>query len=184
MTFKEIPHFTRPGNWQVDQDLETLVQRIDVWEKEYGLQLNPDFQRGHVWSVEQQTAFIEYLLRGGTSGRVLYFNHPGWMGSFEGDFVCVDGLQRITAIQKFMGNALKAFGQYYREFGGKPHPLHHCMQVNVNNLQTKREVLQWYVEMNSGGTPHSQAEIDRVMAMMEQADTPQETEMTWHEQSL
>ena len=183
MTFKEIPHFTRPGNWQVEMDLETLVDRIAVLEQE-GFQLNPDFQRGHVWTQEQQTAFVEYLLRGGTSGRTLYFNHPGWMGSFEGEFVCVDGLQRITAIQRFINNEIKAFGQYYSEFSGHVDRLHHCMQVNVNNLQTKREVLQWYVEMNSGGTPHSQAEIDRVRAMMEQADTPQETEVTWHEQSL
>ena len=41
------------------------------------------------------------------------------------------------------------------------------MLVNVNDLQTKREVLQWYIEMNSGGTPHTEAEIERVKKLME-----------------
>ena len=87
--------------------------------------------------------------------------------------MCVDGLQRITAIRSFINNELRAFGQYYSEFGGHVDRLDHCMQVNVNNLQTRREVLQWYIEMNSGGMPHSQAEIDRVKALMEQDEQSQ-----------
>ena len=101
MTFDEIPQFTKPGSWRADMDIETLVRRIDVWVKEYGLQLNPDFQRGHVWTEEPQRAFVEFILRGGMTGRDLYFNQPGWMVDFEGEFVCVDGLQRITALQRF-----------------------------------------------------------------------------------
>ena len=30
-----------------------------------GLQFNPDFQRGHVWTEGQQIAFMEFLLKGG-----------------------------------------------------------------------------------------------------------------------
>ena len=167
MTFDEIPEFTRPASWRADIDLFTFVKKLDEWVSEDGLQLNPDFQRGHVWTEEQQAAFIEFILRGGTTGRDIYLNHPGWRLNFKGEFVCVDGLQRITAIQKFMSNELKAFGQYYREFGGKPNAMKHYMVVHVNNLQTKREVLKWYIEMNAGGTPHSKEEIARVQAMMD-----------------
>lgn len=41
------------------------------------------------------------------------------------------------------------------------------MKVNINDLKSKREVLQWYIEMNAGGTPHSNEEIRRVKALME-----------------
>ena len=51
-------------------------------QEELNLQLNPDFQRGHVWSIGQQIAYIEYILRGGKSGLDFYFNHPNWMGSW------------------------------------------------------------------------------------------------------
>ena len=35
----------------------------------------------------------------------------------------------------------------------------HSMLLNVNDFKTKKEVLQWYVQMNAGGTPHSAEEI-------------------------
>ena len=40
------------------------------------------------------------------------------------------------------------------------------MILNVNDLKTEKEVLQWYVDMNSGGTPHSNEEIERVKKMI------------------
>lgn len=171
MTFREIPQFTKSGSYQVNMSLEFLVKQIDSWVKEDGLQLNPDFQRGHVWGEEQQVKYIEYVLRGGKSGKILYFNNPSWHRmKFDGynDFVCVDGLQRITAIQRFLNNEIRAFGQLYSEFGGTTDVVRHDVLVNVNDLQTEKEVLRWYIEMNSGGTPHTEAEIERVRKLMEE----------------
>lgn len=42
------------------------------------------------------------------------------------------------------------------------------MVININDLKTKKEVLQWYIQMNSGGTPHSPEEITRVEKLMEE----------------
>lgn len=41
------------------------------------------------------------------------------------------------------------------------------MILNVNNLKSEKEVLQWYVDMNVGGTPHTNEEIERVKQMIE-----------------
>lgn len=38
--------------------------------------------------------------------------------------------------------------------------------INVNDLKTEREVLQWYVDMNAGGTPHTKEEIQKVKDMI------------------
>ena len=107
MKFTDIPQFTRGSPYSVDIGLDYLVTWVTEHEQNFNLQLNPDFQRGHVWTEEQQIAYIEYLLRGGRSGRDVYFNMPGWMVEFNGKFVCVDGLQRITACLKFMNDKLK-----------------------------------------------------------------------------
>lgn len=37
----------------------------------------------------------------------------------------------------------------------------------VNELATRAEVLQWYIELNTGGTPHADAEIARVRSLLE-----------------
>ena len=165
--FKEIPRFTRDGSYAIDCSLPFLKDWIADEQKD-SLELNPDFQRGHVWTREQEIAYIEFLLRGGRTGRDLYFNKPSWHnavpdGAYD-DFVCVDGLQRITAILRFLGNEFPAFGSYYREFEDRL-SITNTVRVHVNDLKSKKEVLTWYIEMNAGGTPHSKEEIDRVTAL-------------------
>lgn len=59
--FSEIPQFTRDGVWQCDFDIIGVTRFIKNEVAEQGLQLNPVFQRGHVWTKEQQIAFMEYF---------------------------------------------------------------------------------------------------------------------------
>lgn len=171
MRFRDIPQFISDGSYRVDASMEYLIDCIDKWEKEEGLELNPDFQRGHVWTEQQQISFIEFILRGGKTGRTLYFNCPSWHSNCNvkgyNDFVCVDGLQRITAIQRFLNDEIPAFGIKYSEYEGKTDLLRHGMVININDLKSKKEVLQWYIEMNAGGTPHTPEEIERVRKLME-----------------
>lgn len=169
MKFSEISQYTSAGSYQVNMPLRSIKGWIDEHANDLGLQINPDFQRGHVWTEEQQINFIEYLLKGGTSARVIYFNHPNWMGSWKGEFVCVDGLQRLTAVLKFINNELHAFGCYYKDFEDRPRNID--LLFNVNNLKTRKEVLQWYIEFNSGGTVHTEDEIDRVRKLLEQENS-------------
>lgn len=168
--FRDIPQFTRDGSWQSDFPIEYLVKFLDTEIEELNLQLNPKFQRGHVWTEEQQVAWLEYFLKGGKSGRIVYFNNPSQHISVKdglyNDYVCVDGLQRITAIQRFMNNEIKVFGSYYKEYEDTTRIATHTIKVNINDLKTEREVLQWYVDMNSGGTPHTKAEIEKVKKMI------------------
>ena len=179
--FQDIPKFTRDGSWECDFDFKYLLDFIDENIREYNLQLNPDFQRGHVWTEEQQIAWIEFFLKGGKTGRVLYLNCPNWQGDLvkEGDyndFVCVDGLQRITAIRRFMDGEIPVFGSYISEYEDKMPLTGNSIKINVNNLKTKKEVLQWYVDMNAGGTPHTKEEITRVQNMIKELDHNKEEE--------
>lgn len=152
--------------------LVSLVKYIEEEIRDESLQLNPKFQRGHVWTEEQQIAWLEYHLRGSRSGNTIYLNNPfciNVIGPKQGeykDYVCVDGLQRITAVQKFIYNEIKVFGSYYKEFEDSLRLLPNMMILNVNNLKTRKEVLQWYIDMNSGGTPHDDNEIEKVKRMI------------------
>jgi len=98
MKFRDIPQFTKGGSYEVNIPLQFLEKNINSFVDE-GLQLVPDFQRGRVWTEDQQIAFVEYFFRGGESGRVIYFNDPNWSypdpNSDYKDFVLVDGLQKI-----------------------------------------------------------------------------------------
>lgn len=170
MRFSDIPQFlTNRANYHVDVGFKYFSKTIRDYIDELGLILNPDFQRGHVWTEEQQEKYIEYVLRGGTSGKEIYFNKPSWHCKAKtdyDDFVCVDGLQRITAIMKFQSNEIKAFGLYYNEFDGEPREITTRLSIYINDLQYEKNVLQWYIEMNEGGTPHTKEEIQRVKDLL------------------
>lgn len=170
MNWNEIPQFISTEScYHVNYGLVGYVKWIEEEQKELNLQLNPDFQRGHVWTEAQQQKYIEYILMGGKSGRTFYFNWPSSRICHEldyNDYVCVDGLQRTTAIQKFIHNELKVFGQFYKDFGKELGRTEYSLNIRVNDLQSKKDVLTWYVEMNEGGTPHSKDEIERVKNMI------------------
>lgn len=172
--FKDIPQFTRDGSYQCDIDIRRIPRWIKEMQEDMNLQLNPDFQRGHVWTEEQQIAWLEFFLKGGKSGNIIYFNCPSWHwnvpdGNYN-EFVCVDGLQRLTAVCRFINNEIMIFGSYFKEYEDLVMLNLHTLKLNVNDLKTEKEVLQWYIDMNAGGTPHSQEEIDRVQKMLEECE--------------
>jgi len=166
--FRDISQLTRHPADGTFVSLNYLETKIKDDIRDYGLELNPDFQRGNVWTEKQQIAFVEYILRGGQSGRDVYFNNPGWHTGNQGDYVCVDGLQRITALLRFVRNETKAFGNLYSEYEDpRILSMRYGILWHVNQLQTKKEVLVWYIEMNDGGTIHTEKELNRVRKMIE-----------------
>lgn len=172
--FEDIPKFIQHGMYEVDIRPDSLMSTIAEHVKSDGLQLDPDFQRGHVWSTAQQRAYIEFFLRGGKTARVLYFNCPSWYRAANppidyNDFVIVDGKQRLEAWRKFFANKLKVFGSYQRDFTDHIRGSTHTMKMNVNDLQSKADVLRWYLDMNSGGTVHSNQDLVRVKKLLKLA---------------
>lgn len=170
MKFKDIPRFARTASYRINvgwTSIEFTLEQFSEDDLGCGLDLNPDFQRGHVWTPAQQTAFVEYALAGGQSGRDIYFNCGGWQSDYIGPFVIVDGLQRLTAVRGFMADKVPAYGHLYSQFEDRLGFMDVDFLFYVNNLRTRAEVLRWYVQMNSGGTPHSPEEIARVNELLQ-----------------
>ena len=75
MKWNEIPKFcefgiANPINFGFISYIDFIKEQIE----KYNLQLTPNFQRGYVWTEYQQIKYVEFILRGGKSGRDFYFN--------------------------------------------------------------------------------------------------------------
>lgn len=141
------------------------------------VELEPDFQRGHIWSPEQQRHFIENVFRGvvDQAGLSLRFNAPGWETTPTGDLPatvqCVDGLQRLTAVRRFLTGEVKPFGLPVEAFDRSPFQVRgpsnrFRFRVMVYTFQKRADLLQCYLDLNAGGSPHTEAEIDRVRVLL------------------
>ena len=144
-------------------------------------ELVPDFQRGHVWTVEQRKSYVEALFKSTASTHIL-FNCPGWLRS-DGDdgdiaahtFQCIDGLQRLTSVRQFVAGDLSVFnGMTADDFKGSPFDLkRYRLKFSVYEFSHRAELLQFYLDLN-GGTVHAQSELDRVQQLLDEIVTPDE----------
>ncbi|MFL1449162.1 DUF262 domain-containing protein [Pseudomonas tritici] len=165
----------RSACWSADYRWDKLEVSLTVLGEDWGgFEMNPDFQRGHVWTPAQQVFFVENCLRGivGISGMVIQFNCRNWsvepaFSDLPPGLQCVDGLQRFTAINEFVKGNVKPFGLSADELKGtqfSPNKL--FMKVEIHDFSTRAELLSHYLSINAGGTPHSADEITRVRELL------------------
>ena len=64
MKFSEIPQLTRTAAYKVNSSWKYLEDWLEDLRRRGELDLNPDFQRGHVWTEQQQIRYVEFVLRG------------------------------------------------------------------------------------------------------------------------
>lgn len=166
-----------------------FINRIEQWIKEETktaakmggvFDLNPDFQRGHVWDEAKQVAYVESYLRGNASA-LFRFNNVSITGSpriDDGDvktydMVCIDGLQRITALREFMADRLTVFEDLKASNlrGTVMDPLRTVFnfEVEVFAFPRRHELLDYYVAINAGGVVHTPEEIERVKILSQAA---------------
>ncbi|MGL5960553.1 MAG: DUF262 domain-containing protein [Cetobacterium sp.] len=169
--FRDIPNkYTTTGNWECAFSFKGVVDFFfsedkGGWKKD----TQPPFQRELVWSEEQKIGWVEHILKGGKSASVFYCNAPSWNGRRQdgkwNDYLqLIDGQQRLSAVKDFVEGKLKVFGKfYYKDIFLRAHS---PLRINVNDLQTDKEVLNLYLEMNSGGTNHTKEELEKVQNMI------------------
>jgi Protein of unknown function DUF262 len=83
-----------------DPDIETIVRRID----RHIIDLQPDFQRGEVWSTAKKQRLIDTILRKWHVPPIHLVTKP------DGNFDVLDGQQRLTAIRDFVHGAFPVNG--------------------------------------------------------------------------
>ena len=166
----------------------------------FGLDLNPPYQRGRVWTVDQKIALIRSWLTGVPTGVVILNDRSTeeWMNANGRDetapmYACIDGQQRITTAYEWFGNELAVpatwfaagdvittedtdDGPYIRQ-SGLALPRRRLfanrahLQVAEACVATVQEEAAIYLLVNGGGTPQTQADMDNAARAAEGRST-------------
>lgn len=158
----------------------------DSFQNLYNTDINPDYQRGHVWTDEQRRRYVGFVIQGGQNRPLIINEGPkgngvGWPGRENEDSYTfrtelVDGKQRYTSLTKWFNGALAA-----RLYDGSTlhieeleqddksmRLLRSTIRIRLGMVKLNRtETLRYYLRLNGGGTAHSDDELERVREMLE-----------------
>jgi hypothetical protein len=165
-SFDDIPRLPR-AHYTVDFDWHYLEEQLRHQQDELGLDLDPDFQRGHVWTEEQQVSYVEYILQGGEAAKTLIAVSVNWEAYPPTSYALLDGKQRLTAVLRFLRNEIRAFGRLRSEFKGRLRCTTARFEWRVIEVKDRADVLRAYLTFNGGGVVHSPAELERVRKLLE-----------------
>lgn len=139
----------------------------------YGVDMNPDYQRGHRWTLRQRREYLGFLLQGGQTLPIVV-NMPEGLSSPTTEMV--DGKQRITSICKWLDGEFTALTYDGREIHVDDLKEDRSSWILLNTNITLRvgfveltraKVLDYYLRLNAGGTVHTKEEIERVHRLLE-----------------
>ena len=140
---------------------------------------DPDYQRDHVWTPAQASAFVGFVLEGGQCP-LIYLqrydsrkNTPKGMDYVTMPAVALDGQQRIRALVAWMKDEIPAVMTegdeiWYHdtdEVDRRGLPMIRCAHVDLS----RKEQLRFYLALNRGGTAHTDAEIAFVRSLFANA---------------
>lgn len=158
--------------------LGSLQRRVSTGDHSLSLNINPDYQRGRVWTDEQASRFVGYLAEGGEAPPLFIQRWRYTGGRTMPPDELVDGLQRVTALLRFAANKIpmetpSGERAYLRDFSDDDQriwygPAGLKLTGQYVECKTRAEVLALYIRLNRGGTPHSEAEIERVRELLAQ----------------
>jgi uncharacterized protein with ParB-like and HNH nuclease domain len=166
MKYSDINQFPT-AHYQINVRWSYLEKWLESFSEDCTLNLNPVYQREHVWNEQQKIAYVEYILRGGEVSKTLYWNNAGCKKLWDAPMELVDGKQRLEAVRSWLRGDILAFGLHKNEFEGV---LMADFVMKVCNLKTSKDVLELYLAINSGGTPHSQEELNRVRSILKKEE--------------
>ena len=154
-------------------ECDIALETIEWFVTAYNIDLNPPYQRGHVWSESQQIKYMNWFLRKGPVGK-LYFNNKKFRtrGKNDKEYITemVDGKQRFTAMLRFVRNEIRVLHDFFP--GGVIYndikdqiSFTMVFRIAINTIQSNQEIRDWFVDLNSGGTYVSEEHIEKVKNM-------------------
>jgi len=118
----------------------------------------PEFQRSNdKWTKKMQVKFIENIITGCVTQISLYTTtnkeFPNWL--------ILDGLQRLTALNLFITNELKVFGDLtYDDVKAKISDETNPIEFKLYRFNNEIEAVEFYIAINENIT-HSKKDIQR-----------------------
>ena len=137
-TLSEIAKYYTDGN--EDTERTCIIDGVKVV-------INPSFQRELVYGIDQMHALIDSILHGYSIGQVT-------LAEVNGQYLVVDGQQRITTICKYINGYVPAFnGMYFPSLSEEEQNiiLNSVLPIAILKNSTKEHIAEQFKRTNTCG---------------------------------
>lgn len=164
--WENIPQFADREEMRL-QFYQTSLSSFDSIVYHFGLDLNPDYQRGLVWGQEDKEKLIDSIFRGVDIGKFVFIRRD--YGTDSHLYEILDGKQRLTAIMEFREDRFRYKGLLYSELN--PRDQSHIEGYSIATADvsnpTKEQIYRYFLRLNVGGKPIAQEHLDKVAGLLE-----------------
>ncbi|BDH16537.1 MAG: hypothetical protein [Bacteriophage sp.] len=135
----------------------------------------PKYQRNNdKWTQEMQRSFVENIFLGASSEILLCSIEENLNDSLYLDCKVLDGLQRLTALKKFVDNELEIFNGKKREDFERNNMFKRNIAdrlvIKIYSFNNEKEAVKFYIAMNRNIT-HSNEDIKRAETYLRELKT-------------
>ena len=136
----------------------------------FGVDFNPDYQRGSVWDEEDREKLLDSIFAGREIGRFVFKQLPFNPTNDDGNYYeIVDGKQRMLTLLAFYENRFPYKGVFYNDLSPQDKNWFMDAPIGVAELDqntTHAEVLEVFLALNEGGKPVAKEVLDHARELL------------------
>lgn len=168
------PHIVGMSSFTTNRDIRLSYSSVTIESLLYrhlhfGVDFEPDYQRGEVWSMEDKEKLLESIFMGADIGRFVFRcrSEEEWRRD-RLSYEIVDGKQRLLTLLAFFENRFPYKGVYFNELSGDDRRRFQETIIALAELKhiSKKDVLRVFLMLNRGGRTVSDEHIQRVEKML------------------
>ena len=165
-------NFSKPNHYLLhysQRDVSGLMTMITS----FGVDMNPEYQRGLVWDEADKVRLIESMFNQVDIGKFVFRKLP--FESEAASYEIVDGKQRLNALVDFMSDKFAYQGKTWSQLSRTDRNYIDGYSVSYAQLAedyTRAQILDLFVRLNTGGKPMDPKHLEKVAKMAEEAASP------------
>lgn len=162
---KDIPIMSK--RFDFGQAYNTSVDSLIHQYYYFGVDMNPSYQRDHVWTLEDKVDLIDSIMNDVEIGRFVFMKKP-YDTNDKTMFEIIDGKQRLTAIIEFYEDRFEYKGKKFSEL----HPLdqNHFeskMTLKIEPAYMDMETrIEYFIRINTTGKVMDKEHLEKVKNML------------------
>ena len=149
----------------------TTIESLLFYFYNFGIDMNPDYQRGFVWSDEDKEKLLDSVFCGIDIGKFVLISRPQskWLEN-DLSYEILDGKQRLNVLLDFYEDKLTYRGLTFSQLSMKDRNYFRNRMVSVATAKdvSRDAILRYFLALNRGGRVMDPEQIEKVEQMLKE----------------